>query len=272
MATAVFFHAHPDDESISTAGTMILASAAGHRVVLVTATDGALGEPTPGSIPEGSTLADVRAAELLQAADVMGVHRVEMLGYPDSGMAGEATSEISDCFWQTPVEDAARRLADILLEENASLVTIYDDHGNYGHPDHIQVHRVGVRAAELAGVDLVYEATMNRDFLRWLADDESLAEIDAGEEVEARRQEIRETDIGTPAAMITHAVDVSSVIDRKRRTMAEHRSQITEESFFMALPPEAFLAAFGTEWFVLRGSTPGGPPYSADLFEPLESP
>ena len=112
MATAVFFHAHPDDESISTAGTMILASAAGHRVVLVTATDGALGEPTPGSIPEGSTLADVRAAELLQAADVMGVHRVEMLGYPDSGMAGEATSEISDCFWQAPVEDAARRLAD----------------------------------------------------------------------------------------------------------------------------------------------------------------
>lgn len=271
MATAVFFHAHPDDESISTAGTMILAAAAGHRVVLVTATDGALGEPTPGSIPEGSTLADVRAAELRRAAEVMGVHRVEMLGYPDSGMEGEATSQIPGCFWQTPVEDAARRLADILVEENAALITVYDDHGNYGHPDHVQVHRVGVRAAELAGVDLVYEATMNRDFLRWLVDDDSLVEV-GGDEVEARRQEIRETDIGTPAAVITHAVDVSSVIDRKRRTMAEHRSQITEESFFMALAPEAFLAAFGTEWFVLRGSPVGGPPYSTDLFESLESP
>jgi len=247
----------------------MLASAAGHRVVLVTATDGALGEITEGSVPEGSTLGEVRRSELARAAEVMGVDRVEMFDYPDSGMEGAASNDTPGCFWQIPVDEAAARLAAILDEENAFLLTIYDDHGNYGHPDHIQVHRVGVRAAEMAGTALVYEATMNRDHLRALADDVRLAEIDAGDEVEARREEIRDTDIGTPADLITHAIDVAAVMDRKRAALAEHRSQIGEGSFFMALPPEAFAAAFGTEWFVLRGSPAGGPPYSTDLFGSL---
>jgi len=269
MTTAVFFHAHPDDESISTAGTMMLASAAGHRVVLVTATDGALGEIIEGSVPAGATLAEVRRTELARAAEVLQVDRLEMFDYADSGMEGAATNDAPGCFWQAPVDEAAARLATILVEEDASLLTIYDDHGNYGHPDHIQVHLVGVRAAEMAGVKLVYEATMNRDHLRALADDASLAEIDAGDEVEARREEIRETEMGTPAASITHAIDVATVMDRKRAALAEHRSQIGEDSFFMALPPDAFSAAFGTEWFVLRGSSSGGPPYATDLFESI---
>jgi len=274
MATAVFFHAHPDDEAIATSGTMMLAAQAGHRVVLVCATDGALGEANPGSVPEGSTLAEVRAEELMRAAAVMGIDRVEMLGYGDSGMIGEPSNEEPGCFWQTPVDEAAHRLADILVDENASVLTTYDDHGNYGHPDHIQVHRVGVRAAEIAGIEAVFEATMNRDHLRALADDASLSEIDAGEgadDVESRRAEIRETDMGTPAAAITHAIDVTTMVDRKRLTLAEHRSQIDETSFFMALPPEAFAAAFGTEWYVKRGVPVAGPPYSTDLFESLEN-
>jgi len=273
MATAVFFHAHPDDEAIATSGTMMLAAQAGHRVVLVCATDGALGEANPDTVPDGSTLAEVRSVELLRAAEVIGVDRVEMLGYGDSGMIGEASNDHPDCFWQAPIEDAARRLADILIDEKASVLTTYDDHGNYGHPDHIQVHRVGVRAAEIADTEAVFEATMNRDRLRALADDASLSEIDAGEgadDVESRRAEIRETDMGTPAASITHAIDVMSVIDRKRLTLAEHRSQIDETSFFMALPSEAFAAAFGTEWFIRRGAAAGGPPYSTDLFDTLE--
>lgn len=266
VATAVFFHAHPDDESISTAGTMMLASRAGHRVVLVTATDGALGEASPDSVPAGSNLAAVRAVELSRAAEVIGVDRVVMLGYPDSGMEGASSNEVAGCFWQTPVDEAAQRLADVLIEERADVLTIYDSHGNYGHPDHIQVHRVGAKAAEMVDVGRVYESTMNRDHLRALVDEASFAEIDVGEDLEARREEIRESKMGTPAAMITHGVDVSSVIDLKRSALAEHRSQITEESFFMALPPEAFVAAFGTEWFVRHGSAGGGPPYSDDLF------
>ncbi len=272
MATAIFFHAHPDDESISTAGSMMLAKAAGHRVVLVTATDGALGEPTPGSIPAGSNLAEVRGEELHRAAAVMGVDRVVMLGYADSGMEGEPSNDVDGSFWQTPVDVAAERLAEILVEEHADLITIYDDHGNYGHPDHIQVHRVGVRAAEIAQIGLVYEATMNRDHLRWLTDRDDLLDADLAEDVKADLREINETEMGTPAVQITHGVDVSSVIDRKRLTMAEHRSQINEESFFMALPAEAFEAAFGTEWFILRGQASGGPPYSTDLFARLDSP
>ncbi len=244
---------------------MMLASRAGHRVVLVTATDGALGEANPDSVPAGSSLAEVRAAELNRAAEVIGADRVVMLGYPDSGMEGAPSNEVAGCFWQTPVDEAARRLAEVLIEESAHVLTIYDSHGNYGHPDHIQVHRVGARAAQMADVGRVYEATMNRDHLRALADEASFAEIDAGEDLEARRKEIRESKMGMPAAMITHAVDVSSVIDLKRSAIAEHRSQITEESFFMALPPEAFVAAFGTEWFVRHGSASGGPPYSDDL-------
>jgi len=270
MATAVFFHAHPDDESISTSGTMMLATQAGHRVVLVTATDGALGEPAEGSVPEGSTLAEVRAEELVRAGEVMGIARVELLGYPDSGMDGEPTNDNPGCFWQIPVDEAAERLAAVLEEEGASVLTIYDDHGNYGHPDHIQVHRVGMRAAEMAGVDLVFEATMNRDHLRAMADQFADADGGLSEEVEARREELRESDLGTPADQLTHAIDVSSMIDRKRLTMAAHRSQITEESFFMAMPLEAFSAAFGTEWFTLRGAATRGAPYSTDLFESLE--
>jgi len=250
---------------------MMLAKAAGHRVVLVTATDGALGKPIPGSVPTGSNLAEVRGEELQSAAAFMGVDRVVMFGYPDSGMVGEPTNDINDCFWQTPVDTAAGRLAEILIEERADLITIYDDHGNYGHPDHVQVHRVGVRAAELAQVALVYEATMNRDHLRWLSDRDDLLDADLAEEVEADLQEIIETDVGTPAALITHGIDVMPVIDRKKLTMAKHRSQINEESFFMALPPAAFEAAFGTEWFVLRGQSSAGPPYSTDLFAALDN-
>ncbi len=272
MATAVFFHAHPDDESISTAGVMIGASEVGHRVVLVTATDGALGESAPGTVPEGSTLAEVRAAEVEVAAALLGVHRVELMGYADSGMEGEPSNDHPASFWQTDVETAATRLAALLHEESADVLTIYDERGNYGHPDHIQVHRVGLRAAEIAGVTAVFEATMNRDAMRRLADDAAFEGVGDVETLEEQRREIAETELGSPAEMITHAVDVTSVIDRKRAAMAAHASQITTDSFFMQLPDEAFAAAFGTEWFIQRGASRSGAPYLGDLFAALELP
>jgi len=272
MATAVFFHAHPDDESIATAGVMLRAAEAGHRVVLVTATDGSLGESAPGSVPEGSTLAEVRAEEVRRAAEVLGVHRVELLGYRDSGMEGEPSNDDPESFWRTDVEVAAQRLAAILREERTDLLTTYDAHGNYGHPDHIQVHRVGVRAAELAGVRAVFEATMNRDAMREMAEHDDFGGIAEAEdliELEERRQEMAETDMGTPASEITHAVDVSDLIDRKKQAMAEHASQITPDSWFMQMPDEVFAAAFGTEWFVQRGASRVGEPFAGNLFEAL---
>ena len=138
----------------------------GHRVVLVVATRGEHGEVPDGFLAEGEQLWSRRVAETQAAADILGVQRVEFLGYRDSGMMGEPTNDLPGSFWTAPVEEAALRLADILLAESADVLTIYDDNGGYGHPDHIQVHRVGQRAAELAGTRRVYQATMNRDYMR----------------------------------------------------------------------------------------------------------
>lgn len=95
-------------------------------------------------------MAERRVGELAESARILGVARLELLGYRDSGMAGTPANEDPACFWQAPVEEAAARLARILAEERADVLTVYDEHGTYGHPDHVHVHRVGVRAAELA--------------------------------------------------------------------------------------------------------------------------
>jgi LmbE family N-acetylglucosaminyl deacetylase len=166
MATLVCFHAHPDDEAIATGGVMAAAADAGHRVVLVLATRGEHGEVDDGVLGEGETLAERRVLEVHAAAEILGVARVAFLDYVDSGMVGTPTNDEPGSFWSSDVEEAAQRLASVLREEQADVLTVYDAHGGYGHPDHIQVHRVGVRAAELAGTARVYEATMNRDHLK----------------------------------------------------------------------------------------------------------
>jgi LmbE family N-acetylglucosaminyl deacetylase len=251
MVTLVTFHAHPDDEAIATGGTMAGAAAAGHRVVLVTATAGDRGEVAEGFLEPGETLAARRTAELAAAAKILGVARTEILGYRDSGMIGTPENDDPECFWRADVDEAAARLAAILTEEGADVLTVYDDHGNYGHPDHIQVHRVGIRAAELAGVTRVYEATVNRDdivrFIREAAE-RGLLEMPEIEGVGA--------DMGLPESELTTAVDVSAHLDAKRAAMAAHASQIGETSFFLSIPPEAFAAAFSTEWFRRRDTTP----------------
>ena len=277
MATAVFFHAHPDDEAIATGGTMVLGAQSGHRIVLVCATDGAVGEADPSAIPDGETLADVRARELMLAADELLVDRLEMLGYRDSGMRGTDTNDDPDCFWQADVDEAAGRLARILREEDASIVTIYDPIGGYNHPDHIQVHRVGRRAAELAGTPFVFESTMNREQMKSFGDDPAWTEMadddaQSADEIEAERNEFLEQDLGTPAADITHAVDVTSVIAQKRAAMIAHASQITEDSIFLKLPDDAFALAFGQEWFVQHGATQAGEPYLGDIYAVLGDP
>jgi LmbE family N-acetylglucosaminyl deacetylase len=260
MATLVCFHAHPDDESIATGGTMALAARAGHRVVLVLGTRGEQGEPVPGVLVEGEALWERRVVETQAAARALGVERVEFLGYEDSGMMGEPTNDNPACFWQADVDEAAERLAAILREVDADVLTIYDDHGGYGHPDHIQVHRVGRRAAELAGIDDVYQSTMNRDAIRrtmeqaaeFVADLEDAAE-GAADTIREGRERADNDEFGSPEELITHAVDVSSVLDAKKEAMVAHASQIAPDSFFLAMPPEAFASAFGTEWYIGPG-------------------
>lgn len=265
MHSVVFSHAHPDDEAIATGGTMALAADAGHRVVLVLATSGEHGEPVVGVLGEGEALGTRRAAEVRDAAAILGVERVEMLGYLDSGMMGEATNDDPGCFWQADVETAAGRLAAILREVDADTLVVYDDNGGYGHPDHIQVHRVGVRAAESAGIENVFESTMNRDQIRRSIDD-AIAESVQDDDLEARRAMLDEGTFGLPEAVLTHAVDVTSVIDRKRKALLAHASQIGPDSFFLAMPDEQFAATFGTEWYRAHGSPPPEGPKASDLF------
>ncbi len=267
MGTLVCFHAHPDDESISTGGSIARANAEGHRVVLVIATDGAYGE-VPTDLAPGETLVDRRRAETQRSAEVLGVHELIWLGYADSGMTGWSQNTLPGAFWQAPIDEAAERLAEVLRVEQADVLTVYDWHGNYGHPDHIQVHRVGHRAAELAGTAAVFEATMNRDhFVRMmeLAQQFTPAVLDEdGNEIAGPNADFDPqgpADDGNPFGMteaeLTHAVDVSEYLAHKRDSMRCHRSQITDSSFFMEMPDEAFAIGFGTEWFIKKGAEPG---------------
>jgi LmbE family N-acetylglucosaminyl deacetylase len=232
---------------------------------LVIATRGEHGEVVPGVLDDGEPLGLRRIAETYRSAELLGVQRVEFLGYVDSGMMGEGTNDAPASFWQADVDHAARRLALILEEEQADVVTYYDENGGYGHPDHIKVHEVGRRAAELAGTPKRYMATMNRDFIIELIRSRlASGDLDLGE---GETPEIDEENFGQPGTRITHQVDVTAQVEVKRASMRAHASQISDDHFFLALPEEAFSVSFGQEWFIDdTGGTTGGEPYIADLF------
>ena len=268
MGTIVSFHAHPDDESIGTAGTLARAADAGHRVVLVFATRGELGEPVPGVLADGEQLSLRRSAECHASARVLGAQRVEFLGWTDSGMMGEPTNDAPYCFWQARVEHAARQLAVILDEEEPDVLTVYDDEGGYPHPDHIQVHRVGMRAAELSAVPVVAQHTINRDWR-----DRGLRQLVAAGQVDAavRMPQPDAPTFGKPEADITHRVDVIDVADRKRASMHCHASQMGPDHPLLAMPEPMFLLGLGVEFYIVRPtpSPAAAPDVFLELFTPL---
>jgi LmbE family N-acetylglucosaminyl deacetylase len=251
MATIVFVHAHPDDEAGLTGGSMARAAAEGHRVVLVVCTDGAEGE-SPDDLADGATLVDRRRRESEASAAVLGVAAVHRLGYRDSGMTGWPQNSDPEAFCQADVEDAGRRLAAILREEAADVVVVYDWHGNYGHPDHIQVHRVGHRAADLAGTPRRFEATMNRDFM--VRHRDLSPEPDPEGEFDPTGPMDDGNPLGMPESELHLAVDVSAYLDHKRRALGAHASQVTDIGMMLSMPPAAFEAFFGTEWYIEPGS------------------
>ena len=263
MGTLVCLHAHPDDECISTGGTMARAAEEGHRVVLVVATNGEHGE-VPDDVRDGESLADRRRAETDASAAALGVHRVVWLGYQDSGMTGWDGNHDQQSFHQADLDEAGERMAAILREERADVFTIYDWHGTYGHPDHVKVHHVGRRAAELVEHDLrVLEATANRDAMAAMITaaqesgvDMGTPDTDADVEFDPSAPADDGNPFGEPESVLTLRVDVTDRMAAKRAAMRCHRSQITDSSFFLEMPDEVFALAFGVEWFIEHDRTP----------------
>jgi LmbE family N-acetylglucosaminyl deacetylase len=243
MATVVAFHAHPDDEVILTGGTLARASAAGHRVIVVTATDGRIDDE------DGMH----RLGELRSSAAILGVHRVECLGYADSGYGPvffpDPPARVR--FGRADVDEAAQRLAAILGDENADLLISYQPNGGYGHRDHVQVHHVGKRAAELAATPRVLEATMPRELLTRVGDIARLLRLPAPYGPDVVRTAY------APRSTITHRINVFRFARQKRDAFAAHRSQIGGTGAaarvfgaLLALPSQVFGLLLPREWFV----------------------
>lgn len=255
VRTIVSFHAHPDDEALLTAGTLARLAAEGHRVVLVVATAGAAGLASSDATGD---LAALRTEEVHRSARLLGCARVVMLGYDDSGMDGRLAAPRP--FAQAEVEVAAARLAAVLDEERADVVTIYDAAGGYGHPDHAQVHHVGARAAQLARTPLVLEATVDRDLLQRALRLTRLLPLPPDFDAD------RFATAFTPRAALTHRVDVRRYLAQKRAAMAAHATQLAGGTdartlgVFLRLPRPVFRAVFGYEWFVEHGRAPTRPP------------
>ncbi len=250
----MFFHAHPDDEASGTAGSMILTSDAGHRVVVVYATHGEHGT-VPPDLGDDRPLAEYRRIEAEASAKVTGAARVEWLGYADSGMTGWEQNAHATSFHGADLDEAAGRLAAILDEEDADILVGYDWHGGYGHPDHVKVHHVAHRAADRAARrPRVLENTMNRDRMReQLAAANSMG-LDPGFDADAPMDD--GNPMGLPESEIHHAVDVSGVIDRKRAALACHGSQVDVQGM-LEMPPEIYAQAFGVEHYAEPGLPQG---------------
>lgn len=263
--TLVAFHAHPDDEALLTAGTLAKAAAAGHRVVLVVATDGALGL-TSGDLRDG--LGTRRLEELRHSAAAMGVARVIHLGYADSGMVGDVPPDPPGSRRFVHATAARRLLADILTEEHADVLMSYDAAGGYGHRDHVMVHRVGAQAARLAGTPRVVEATVPRELLtRAVRLVSRLHRLPSDFDLEVYERAF------TPRSAITHRVNVRRQIAAKRAAMAAHASQAAADdgadrtlALFLKIPRPIYDVVFGTEWF--RDPAHTGP-VSDDIFTGL---
>jgi len=257
--TVVFFHAHPDDEALLTSGTMAKLAALGHRVVLVVATAGESGLAAD-RLRSAGRLGDTRTAELRASAAALGVSRVELLGYADSGLATAPTPtppagrlpRLADA----EVPAAADRVAEILTEETASVLTTYDANGGYGHPDHVAVHRIGGLAAQLAGTPVVLEATVPRDRLL------TAARVVNRVLPPSRRVDLRPWERAYSAsADVSHCIDVHRQAGARRASMRAHASQATANSgprtlgVFTRIPSPVFGWVFGREWYRQAGIT-----------------
>jgi N-acetyl-1-D-myo-inositol-2-amino-2-deoxy-alpha-D-glucopyranoside deacetylase len=263
MGTLLLVHAHPDDESISTGGVMMKAKAHGHRVVLATATRGEVGE-IHNMDPEATRprLGEIRTEELKAAGEILGVDRIEFLGYRDSGMVDTADNKDPRSFHQARLDEAAAKLAVLIRDERPDVVVTYAEDGVYGHPDHIKAHHVTNAALELveregwAPKKLYYTAiprSMMEEFMKQMPE-------------EAQSQNTNMRIAGTPDELVTTRVDVHDYVDQKRKAFGAHVSQNDPNSWFATMASQIYEMAFGTEYYQLVRGKPGSPLPESDLF------
>src|SRR5262245_27523300 len=235
MATIVYLHAHPDDEASQTSGAMARASAEGHRVVVVFATHGEHGE-VAADVAEGESVADYRRREAESSAAVLGLAKIVWLGYSDSGMTGWEQNDADGSFHGADLGEAARRLADVLDEEDADVLIGYDWLGGYGHPDHVKVHHLVHAAVPLARrTPRLLESTFNRTDMRGQLAEAKALGIDFGDwDPDAPMDDGNPR--GSEQEEITWEVDVSAYIAQKRLALEAHRSQATDIEQFLAMP------------------------------------
>jgi LmbE family N-acetylglucosaminyl deacetylase len=262
--TFLAVHAHPDDEASSSGGLYRLLADQGARTVLVTCTNGECGDAPDGAKPDadhhdGDEVAAIRAVELSNAVKILGIDRLVRLGYRDSGMKGWPQNNDPESFWATPVEVAAAKLAETLMEERPQVIMTYNEHGFYGHPDHIQAHRITLAALKM----IDYEPTLYFNAIpdsvmvlwreRWEQEDRERAEADAAKGI-VREPDVPDLDeeefeMGTPDDQISATIDISAVNGAKFDALEAHVSQIGD-SFWMKMGRERFIETMRTEWFV----------------------
>ena len=241
MSTVVFFHAHPDDEAIFTGGTIALLAARGVRTVVVIATAGEQGRHHGGD----HSLADHRADETRQACAILGVERVEFLGLRRLGHRRAGRADATTTRSRSPTSTRPHSvLAAIISDEDADALVYYDEGGIYGHADHLAVHRVGRRAAELAGVGTVYESTVDREYLHFVETHlVGLAALSMHEALPT----------GVPTVLVSTTIAVGEAIGAKRAAIAAHASQIPGDSTVLGFDDDTFAGVYGYEWYVRTG-------------------
>jgi N-acetyl-1-D-myo-inositol-2-amino-2-deoxy-alpha-D-glucopyranoside deacetylase len=282
----VLVHAHPDDESIATGATMAYYAARGVHVTLVTCTLGEEGEIhvpelTGLAAAEADQLGGYRLTELGAACAALGVADHRILGaagrYRDSGMMGLPTNNHPRAFWQADVDATAALLVEVFREIRPQVLVTYDDNGFYGHPDHIQAHRVAMRAAELAAAE-----GLAPQKVYWTATPRSV--IASGFEAFAKSEDNpfagveRPEDIpfGTPDEKIAARIDARDFADHKLGALHAHATQIPPRSWLYVLASSFGAEFLGVEYYTLaRGvKGPTGDPSGCedDLFAGVELP
>lgn len=273
-------HAHPDDECIVTGGTLLRAAKEDIRTAVVTCTGGERGEihnmDEPSNRPH---LQQIRTEELTKALAILEAGAPRFLGYVDSGMMGTEGNDDPASFWRAPLDEAVGRLVRQIREFQPDVLVTYDAFGGYGHPDHIQTHRVAMLAAEACNVAPLYPEAGPAWRVRkvYLSSFPKSAIFAAAKEYAARGlpspfgafERVEDIPMGVPDEELGAVIDVSEFLDRKMEALHQHVSQLDPSSFFLNTPPEFGEKIFGTEWFVRQRSDVAGGGIEDDLFAGL---